>query len=539
MKTSRILTVILVLFLTFSLGVGRSTAQESGPGAVRQAVIGTGFTYQGQLKTSGGSPITTTCDFQFTLWDALSGPTQVGAASTVTGVSVVNGVFTAQVNTGSEFGATAFGGAARWLEIGVKCSGESSFTILSPRQPLTPAPYALALPGLRTEENAASPNVIGGYSGNTVASGVVGATIGGGGWTGYINSVTANLGTVSGGFVNTASGGAASVGGGIGNTASGSSSTASGGEGNLASNQHATVGGGMTNTASGIDSTVSGGESNAASYTFSTVGGGQNNTANGDHATVSGGESNTASGLGTIGGGRNNTAGLAGTIGGGQNNTAGLTGTIGGGFGNNASAQDSTVGGGQNNTASGPFSTLGGGNANTASGTFSTLGGGNANNASGQYATVAGGYQTSATHYGETAHASGQFVSPNGEAQASEYVLRNATSNATLTELFLDGVSQRITLVSSQTLSFDILIVAHASNGASAGYQITGLIENVAGTTTIVGTPQFSVLGEDVPAWNANVVADNANDALEIQVTGEAGVNIHWVASVRTVEVSW
>ena len=34
MKKSHILTVILVLFLTFSLGVGRSTAQGTGPDSV-------------------------------------------------------------------------------------------------------------------------------------------------------------------------------------------------------------------------------------------------------------------------------------------------------------------------------------------------------------------------------------------------------------------------------------------------------------------------------------------------------------------------
>ena len=43
---------------------------------------------------------------------------------------------------------------------------------------------------LRLEPNATSPNVIGGYSGNTVTSGVVGATIGGGGASGSANNVT-------------------------------------------------------------------------------------------------------------------------------------------------------------------------------------------------------------------------------------------------------------------------------------------------------------------------------------------------------------
>ncbi|MGA2557621.1 MAG: hypothetical protein ABSG04_15240, partial [Verrucomicrobiota bacterium] len=56
-----------------------------------------------------------------------------------------------------------------------------------------------------------APNVIGGSPNNLVASGVVGATIGGGGETNFFgsslnNSVTANFGTVAGGFLNVAAG---------------------------------------------------------------------------------------------------------------------------------------------------------------------------------------------------------------------------------------------------------------------------------------------------------------------------------------------
>jgi len=51
-------------------------------------------------------------------------------------------------------------------------------------------PHALALPGLRTQQNDASTNLIGGYSRNRVAVGVVGATIGGGGAVDGVNRVS-------------------------------------------------------------------------------------------------------------------------------------------------------------------------------------------------------------------------------------------------------------------------------------------------------------------------------------------------------------
>ena len=127
-----------------------------------QAVMGAGFTYQGQL-VQGGSPVSGTCSFQFGLWDASSGGGQVGATQTVASQAVVAGYFT---TAPLDFGDGAFNGEARWLAIGVCCPAVcTSYTSLG-RQSLTPAPYALALPGLWTQQNSTSPNLIGGYSGN-------------------------------------------------------------------------------------------------------------------------------------------------------------------------------------------------------------------------------------------------------------------------------------------------------------------------------------------------------------------------------------
>jgi hypothetical protein len=305
--------------------------------------MGTAFTYQGQLRRDGNL-VNGACDFRFTLWDAETGGNQIGPIQDKTNVSVTNGLFTVQL----DFGAGAFKGDARWLEIAVKCAGDTSYTTLSPRQPLTPAPYALALPGLWTQQNATSPNIIGGYSGNSVTSGVVGATIGGGGHAGFPNQVTSDFGVVGGGDHNTASGTVATVGGGEGNTASG---------------DHATVAGGLSNTASGAWATIGGGQNNIVSGTVATVSGGLSNIASWDSATVGGGSSNTASNFAA---------------------------TVGGGYGNTASGGNAAVGGGLSNTASGWYATVGGGFYNTASGYAATVPGGRDNTAQGAYSFAAG-----------------------------------------------------------------------------------------------------------------------------------------------------
>lgn len=107
------------------------------------------FTYQGQLSQAG-VPIDGAVTLRFSLWDAAgageppTGGTQVGATQTLTNVAVTGGLFSVALNGGGEFGAQAFDGNARWLQVEV-CADTtcSATTVLGPRQALTGAPYAL------------------------------------------------------------------------------------------------------------------------------------------------------------------------------------------------------------------------------------------------------------------------------------------------------------------------------------------------------------------------------------------------------------
>ncbi len=95
------------------------------PVEVVAAPVGTGFTYQGQLKV-GGVPLNDTADFQFTLWDDAgsgdppTGGTQVGGVQAINALPVTAGLFTATLNPGGEFGGDAFDGNARWLQVEVR-----------------------------------------------------------------------------------------------------------------------------------------------------------------------------------------------------------------------------------------------------------------------------------------------------------------------------------------------------------------------------------------------------------------------------------
>lgn len=233
-------------------------------------------------------------------------------------------------------------------------------------------------------------------------------------------------------------------------------------------------------------------------------------------------------------------SGTSSTIGGGSGNTASAEyATVSGGLGNTASDQDAVVGGGRFNTASTDQATVSGGQSNTASGLGSTIGGGLSNAASTDYATVPGGLLASASKYGQEAFAAGQFAAT-GDAQRSVYVLRRSTTNSTPAELFLNGSSLRLTIPSDTTYAFRILLVARRTNAdnESAAYEFVGCIDNNAGTTALVGSVTKTVIAEDTSAWDADVTADNTNDALTITVTGENSKTIYWVATVWTTEVT-
>jgi hypothetical protein len=85
---------------------------------------------------------------EFKLFDAPTGGTQQPQPNPVTvdltaannsAVTVTNGVFSVQL----DFGAGAFPGAARYLEISVRHNSGEAFTVLSPRQQITSTPYAI------------------------------------------------------------------------------------------------------------------------------------------------------------------------------------------------------------------------------------------------------------------------------------------------------------------------------------------------------------------------------------------------------------
>jgi hypothetical protein len=141
---------------------------------------------------------------------------------------------------------------------------------------------------LRIQGSGATTSVAAGSPDNTVAPGVVGATIGGGGGlTPNAHVVTGNYGTIGGGIANEAYS-VATVAGGQLNDALGAFSVIGGGYGNVASGGHGIIAGGLQNQATNLFAVVMGGEQNHATGNYSAIVGGRQNNANGANSVVMG-----------------------------------------------------------------------------------------------------------------------------------------------------------------------------------------------------------------------------------------------------------
>ena len=132
-----LIAVIALLAINISPGSAEKLSLQPLPApAVDPTDMGSAFTYQGRLL-NGTSPANGVYDFRFRLYDDATAGTLLGTVS-LDDYTVANGLFMADL----DYGAGAFTGYERWLEIAVKPDAIPGYTALSPRQKINPAPYA-------------------------------------------------------------------------------------------------------------------------------------------------------------------------------------------------------------------------------------------------------------------------------------------------------------------------------------------------------------------------------------------------------------
>ncbi len=432
------------------------------------------FVYQGLLKENGAAA-NGTYQMQIVVRDVFTN--QVGSAFAFPVVGVTNGLF----NLRLDFGTSPFDGSVRFFEVGVRTNGSvSPYTILSPRQEITSAIYAIQARNAETANNVlgnitdsqlssniprlnSSPNFSGTVTVNAINGNGAGLT--------NVNSATLN-GLSSGAFWKL--GGNTGVGTNfLGTTDNTALDFRVNGVRALRIQPDATspnlIGGHFANTVTNLSfgSTIGGGGDfsfpNLIASSYSFIGGGYGNTIEPSavYGVIGGGSYNTLDTNayeGTIAGGSANTvlrSGPGGFVGGGFLNTVGSeNAVIAGGSLNyiGAGSETAVIGGGKDNTIdsytlqstiSGGLenlietrndsSTIAGGANNTieANSYQSVISGGSENHIYGEGATIAGGARN--TNYGFAAVIGGGL----GNRNISSYGVigggsRNTNAPATL-----------------------------------------------------------------------------------------------------------
>jgi hypothetical protein len=348
------------------------------------------FTYQGSLNNNG-APANGRYDLSFLLFTTNNGGSSVAGPLTNTATEVTNGLF--MVNL--DFGSAPFTGGELWLELAVRTNGGNTFITLTPRQPVTPVPYAITAGNLNcalpsSELHGAYANAVtlnnpaNNFAGNGVGlTNINAATLNGLGADGFWN-VSGNAGTSpASNFLGTldnqplelhvngqralrlepnASGAPNHIGGAPANFVdAGTAGAVIGGGGAMGYGGSA-----LTNEVASDFGVIGGGAANSvwSHSPWETIGGGYANVAGGPDSAIAGGTFNFVGGTGAfIGGGLSNQINVY------QKNAPfgapeGSGSTIAGGLANVIVDGDSTYLG-TNLAAVAGMNTVGGGGSNT------------------------------------------------------------------------------------------------------------------------------------------------------------------------------
>jgi hypothetical protein len=488
---------------------------------------GTAFTYQGRLN-DGAGPATGLYDFRFAVYDdANAGGIQSTPVFATLGVT--NGLFTTTLN----FGGSVFNGGARWLEINVRTNGAVDYATLAPRQPVTPAPYAIyaaAAGGVNaagiTGTLAPAQLPDGTLTNNAGGVTLSGSFTGSGGSLTGVNAATLN-GTVAAGFWQLG-GNMVAPGQFLGSTNNQPVEIWAGGQRALRLEPNTNgapniIGGSSVNyIASGVEgSTIAGGGAtnllgiygpytNSVSANYSFLGGGWGNSiqSNADNSFLGSGVNNSIqpyADYSFLGGGEFNiiqtdahnsaiAGGFVNTI---QTNAGGSV--IGGGYYNTiqTDTRQSAIGGGEWNTIqhNAGGSVLGGGYENTIGAPYSVVPGGDQN--------FAGGTNSFAAGHRAKANYAGDFVW--ADAQDADF-------NSTATNQFSVRAAGGVRFVTGGAgLTVDGAPVLTSGNGLTIQTNATGAPDIIGGSPVNFIAPGVygSVVAGGGATGNSNSISAN------------------------------
>jgi len=211
------------------------------------------------------------------------------------------------------------------------------------------------------------------------------------------------------------------------------------------------------------------------------------------------------------------------------------------------------IAGGQSNqiycTNGGTDNSILGGDSNhvfdtSLGGNYSLVCGGQNNEVYGaDFASILGGKDVYVRLHGQSAYSAGKFTDV-GDCQYSTLMGRIITTDATQTEMFLDGSSAALVIYYPKVYRFTIEALAVQTGGTAgtaedtAFWTINGAVKQsgtFVGTPQGTGTPAATDCDAAAAAWQFNVTAEASY--IRFKATGEANKTIRWCFKISLVEI--
>lgn len=161
------------------------------------------------------------------------------------------------------------------------------------------------------------------------------------------------------------------------------------------------------------------------------------------------------------------------------------------------------------------------------------------------FSSVLGGRGALVKRFGEQVLCAGSPSGGDKGYQSSVFIFNGTTTNNSATELYIMGQSgKRLSFLNDNflmTFTADFMAYQTGGSSGSAGdshtKRVQGTIRKVGTTTDLVGSVTNSLAKSDGLAITFSATADDTNDSLKIQVTGQNNKNVTHVVVVKTNQI--
>lgn len=123
---------------------------------------------------------------------------------------------------------------------------------------------------------------------------------------------------------------------------------------------------------------------------------------------------------------------------------------------------------------------------------------------------------------------------------SNQYLLTGTTTNATETEIFVNGTANsRISVANNTNCFYSVEIVCRETGGGTnyGAFTVQSVAANRSGTVSDLGNLYEIIIARSSVNIAVDVRSDNTNKTVNLYVIGLSGVTLSWEAVVKTIEV--